>query len=138
VNRRGAIRASDSEREQVADRLRNAAAEGRLLAEELEQRLTRALRARTVGELDALVDDLPARRARPRKRELTPVRVAALTIGVSVAAVAAIVLAALVLAGLAAGWFVWLFLFFWFRDRRHRRTLPPPVPLGWTGRRRLL
>lgn len=57
--RRTTMRASDADREQVAERLRHATAEGRLLADELEQRLGVALSARTYGELDALVSDLP-------------------------------------------------------------------------------
>jgi hypothetical protein len=60
VARRYALRASDSDREDVAERLRAATAEGRLLAGELEERLEVALHARTYGELDALVVDLPA------------------------------------------------------------------------------
>ncbi len=58
--RRNSLRASDSDREDVAERLRAATAEGRLLAGELEQRLEVAFHARTYGELDALVIDLPA------------------------------------------------------------------------------
>ncbi len=58
--RRNSLRASDSDREDVAERLRAATAEGRLLAGELEQRLEVAFHARTYGELDALVVDLPA------------------------------------------------------------------------------
>jgi Domain of unknown function (DUF1707) len=57
--RRSALRASDVDREQVAERLRDAAADGRLLAEELEHRLGTALSARTYGELDPLIADLP-------------------------------------------------------------------------------
>jgi hypothetical protein len=60
VARRYSLRASDSDREDVAERLRAATAEGRLLAGELEERLEVALHARTYGELDALVVDLPA------------------------------------------------------------------------------
>jgi len=60
VARRYSLRASDSDREDVAERLRVATAEGRLLASELEQRLEVAFSARTYGELDALVVDLPA------------------------------------------------------------------------------
>ena len=60
VARRYSLRASDSDREDVAERLRAATAEGRLLAGELEERLEVAFRARTYGELDALVVDLPA------------------------------------------------------------------------------
>ena len=55
------IRASDAEREQVAERLRAAGEEGRLDVEELEERLDRAYRARTVEDLDALTSDLPRR-----------------------------------------------------------------------------
>lgn len=54
-------RVSPEEREEAADRIRLAAGEGRLTLEELEQRLEAALSALTYGELDALVDDLPAR-----------------------------------------------------------------------------
>ena len=60
VARRDSLRASDGDREDVAELLRAATAEGRLLAGELEERLEVALRARTYGELDALVVDLPA------------------------------------------------------------------------------
>ncbi|MET9110002.1 DUF1707 SHOCT-like domain-containing protein [Streptomyces zhihengii] len=54
------MRASDTERERVAERLRDAVAEGRLDMEEFEQRLDAAYRARTHGELTPLVADLPA------------------------------------------------------------------------------
>jgi Domain of unknown function (DUF1707) len=60
VARRYSLRASDSDREDVAERLRAATAEGRLLPGELEQRLEVAFHSRTYGELDALVVDLPA------------------------------------------------------------------------------
>ncbi|MFK4222956.1 DUF1707 domain-containing protein [Streptomyces sp. NPDC019890] len=54
------MRASDAERERVAERLRDAVAEGRLDMEEFEQRLEAAYTARTHGELEPLVSDLPA------------------------------------------------------------------------------
>ena len=57
--RRHSLRASDSDREEVAERLRVAAGEGRLDVGELEQRLDVAFHARTYGELDRLVVDLP-------------------------------------------------------------------------------
>ncbi|MEV7088661.1 DUF1707 domain-containing protein [Streptomyces sp. NPDC093085] len=53
-------RASDTEREQVAERLREAMAEGRLTMEEFDERLGAAYQARTHGELVPLVRDLPA------------------------------------------------------------------------------
>jgi Domain of unknown function (DUF1707)/2TM domain len=54
------LRASDADRERVADRLRAAAGEGRLTSDELEERMERALSARTEAELEPLVSDLPA------------------------------------------------------------------------------
>ncbi|MEU2248892.1 DUF1707 domain-containing protein [Streptomyces sp. NPDC019224] len=53
------MRASDAERERIAEILREAVAEGRLEMEEFEQRLDSAYRARTHGELEPLVRDLP-------------------------------------------------------------------------------
>ena len=54
------LRASDAERDQVVVRLREGAAEGRLTLEEFTHRMARAFEARTHGELDELVRDLPA------------------------------------------------------------------------------
>lgn len=53
------IRAGDHDRDQVADRLRQAVAEGRISLDELRERIDRTYAARTVGELGALVADLP-------------------------------------------------------------------------------
>lgn len=55
-----AVRASDAEREALGERLRDAAAEGRLTLEELADRAEAAYRATTRDELDQLVSDLPA------------------------------------------------------------------------------
>ncbi|MFI2239378.1 DUF1707 domain-containing protein [Streptomyces chrestomyceticus] len=54
-----AMRASDADREQVAEILRDAAGDGRLTLEEVGERVESALRARTVGELARLTRDLP-------------------------------------------------------------------------------
>jgi hypothetical protein len=53
------LRVSHEERDQVAEQLRIAAGDGRLTAEELDERLERALTARTGGELAVLLTDLP-------------------------------------------------------------------------------
>ncbi|MEV0262141.1 DUF1707 domain-containing protein [Streptomyces sp. NPDC050617] len=53
------MRASDSERDRIAEALREALAEGRLDMEEFDQRLGAAYKARTHGELEVLVRDLP-------------------------------------------------------------------------------
>ena len=61
------LRASDAERERVAAFLRDQAAEGRLDADELDERVGKAYSAKTVRELQALIADLPrAPFARPR------------------------------------------------------------------------
>jgi len=56
----GELRASHADRDQVVELLRVAAGDGRLSAEELDDRLERALTARTYAELAALTADLPA------------------------------------------------------------------------------
>ncbi|OEV29926.1 hypothetical protein AN219_13770 [Streptomyces nanshensis] len=53
------MRASDAERERVAEVLRDALAEGRLGMEEFQERLDSTYQARTRGELVPLVRDLP-------------------------------------------------------------------------------
>ncbi|CAM5614418.1 hypothetical protein SANTM175S_07797 [Streptomyces antimycoticus] len=53
------MRASDAERERIAEVLRDAVAEGRLDMEEFDERLNAAYTARTHGELEPLVRDLP-------------------------------------------------------------------------------
>ncbi|MDQ0406096.1 DUF1707 domain-containing protein [Streptomyces sp. NBC_01723] len=54
------LRASDADRDRVADMLRDALAEGRLTADEHAERVEGVLAAKTVGELDVFVRDLPA------------------------------------------------------------------------------
>ncbi len=56
------LRASHGDRDRVVELLRVAAGDGRLTAEELDERLEAALTARTYGELAALTTDLPAAR----------------------------------------------------------------------------
>lgn len=56
----GGLRASDADRERLADELRSHAVAGRIDTDELEERLQGAYAARTLGELDALRRDLPA------------------------------------------------------------------------------
>lgn len=56
---RAELRASHEDRDAIVDRLRIAAGDGRLDADELDQRIEAAMAARTYGELDVLVKDLP-------------------------------------------------------------------------------
>ena len=53
------IRASDADRERTATLLREHHAQGRLTPEEFNERLDRVFAAKTLGELDALLADLP-------------------------------------------------------------------------------
>jgi Domain of unknown function (DUF1707) len=57
---RSELRASHEDRDRAVELLRVAAGDGRLTSEELDDRLERALTARTYGELTTLVADLPA------------------------------------------------------------------------------
>ncbi|MFE0175657.1 DUF1707 domain-containing protein [Streptomyces sp. NPDC059002] len=54
------LRASDADRERVAEQLRDAMAEGRLDMTEFEERLDATYKARTYGELEPLTRDLPS------------------------------------------------------------------------------
>ncbi len=65
---RGALRVSHEDRDQVAEALRVAAGDGRLSSDELDERLERALTARTYDDLAVLVADLP-----PAGHALAPV-----------------------------------------------------------------
>ena len=90
------MRASDADRARIAEQLRRATDEGRLLANEFDDRLGQALNARTYSELDAIVADLPCERvpaARPGlvgvalRRRPGPVVKAAATAGAVAAAI---------------------------------------------------
>jgi hypothetical protein len=102
------LRASDADREAVAERLRQAAIEGRLEPDELEERLHAALRARTYGDLRRLHGDLPAKpMAWERGRaELMPAARIALAVATRVAMVLAVVMVVLVVAAVTAAWWV--------------------------------
>src|ERR1700736_2244174 len=70
------LRASDADREQVTDRLREAAGDGRITLDELEQRLETAYTSTTHAELRPLTRDLAAAGApvsAPAARELAGV-----------------------------------------------------------------
>jgi Domain of unknown function (DUF1707) len=117
----------------VAERLRQATVEGRLLAEELEQRLDSAFSARTYGELDGLTADLPPR---PPERRRQPVfshwLVPAILIATVLPIIVAVVVAAAVflLTGAFTVWLVWIVAGWWFFG--HRRRYYPRRRIDWT------
>jgi Domain of unknown function (DUF1707) len=66
------LRIGNAEREQVVRRIHDAFAEGRLDAEELQERLDAAYQAKTMGELAPLTADLPSTSAPQRRPESRP------------------------------------------------------------------
>jgi hypothetical protein len=118
---RATLRASDADREQVAERLRHATTEGRLLPHELEQRLEAAFSSRTYGQLDALLADLPGPRQRRRPAgDLAWARPALSLAIATFFALAVISLVLLALTGVLVTWWLWLLVGWWFFGR-HRR-----------------
>lgn len=117
------MRVSQADRDRVVDALRGHAGDGRLEVEELEQRVEAALAARTKGELDKPLRDLPSPPRRTRRRR----RVAPAIVLLAIAAAAAVVFAE---TG-AAGWVMWAALgWALFSFKRGRYTCVNP------GRRR--
>src|SRR5262245_34242099 len=57
---RDEMRAADSDRQAVADKLKQALDEGRLDLGEYDERLQKTYAAKTYGDLSGLLDDLPA------------------------------------------------------------------------------
>jgi hypothetical protein len=108
------IRASDAERNEVADRLSRHFADGRLDQIEFKNRLDRAMGATTRGDLGGLFDDLP--RLGTELTESVPRRhrLASLLLGMAAFVLFAVAIGStiammrvpwLVLAGL--GWLLW-------------------------------
>lgn len=137
------LRVSDTERAQVADALSKHFADGRLDQAEFDERMQRAMSAKTRADLAGLFDDLP-----PLEGTTAPVEVGRRRRGtLSLLLVTMLIFVA---AFSAAAWtwhFPWLlfgivFLVFWTRSRRgwHRHLLGGwhqhgPVPTGYYGRR---
>jgi Domain of unknown function (DUF1707) len=141
---RASIRASDADRDSVADRLRHAATEGRLATEEFEQRLESVFSARTYGQLETVLSDLPGPRLiakRPRRRARRSfLRWIPTVLGIAVAVPLALALVALVLQLALGGAVIWGLLIAarWYFFRRHRRGRGPwgglPSRRGRSGR----
>jgi hypothetical protein len=126
------LRASDADREAVAERLRHAAVEGRLDPDELEERLHAALRARTYGDLRRLLSDLPVKPLawERRRAEVVPAARTAFAVALRVAMALAVVLAAVtVVVVMAAWWMLWALVWLAVCGRRScRARLGPPAP----------
>lgn len=115
------LRASDADRDAVAERLRSAAVEGRLEPDELEERLHAALRARTYGDLRRLLTDLPAKPMgwERRRDEAMPALSTALAVALRVVVALAVVAVVLIVAAvMAAWWILWAVVWFGLCGRR--------------------
>jgi hypothetical protein len=143
------IRISDSDRERAATLLRDHYAEGRLTAEELDERVTATLNARTAGDLRRVMADLPGPAQPDPQNQLSAPPWAFRRRGPRLLPLALIILfAALLLPG--GGWvlfaFLKVFLLFWllialvglfaafrFRHRVRRAFRDRGVPLRGHG-----
>ena len=118
VRRDPNLRAADADREATSERLRRHHAEGRLDAEEFHERIDRCYQAKTVGELEQLVTDLPPEPTTERRVQLPRLRMIPL-----VPIVVAIVVISAVTGPHHSHFGLWLLipLFFVFRfwPRRH-------------------
>ena len=70
---RDEMRAGDSDRQAVADKLKQAMDEGRLDLAEYDERLQKAYAAKTYGDLKGLLDDLPSATVPQRVTPTEPV-----------------------------------------------------------------
>jgi hypothetical protein len=153
VDSRPDIRVSDAEREEVVERLREHTAAGRLTPEELDERIDEAYAARTRGELDRVMRELPVRPPpvpdlRAARRERARRHLYA-SVGSYVTANATLVII-WALTGAGSFWPIWVIAFWGIaligqawralgpgageeehedvqRRRRHHRHLPPPA-----------
>ena len=129
------MRASDADREATATRLRQHYTEGRLDAQEYNERIERCYAAKTIRELDDLFIDLPrattrgAEQERDRHDFRPPWRLAMIV---------PVVIALVVICALTGAhhlfWLLWPLLFFifgpfgrWYRYRRWREDRPSSV-----------
>jgi hypothetical protein len=129
AERREDLRAADVDRQFVADRLKSALDEGRLSLHEYDDRLRETYAARTYGDLDKLLSDLPRagrsqvvpagqRAPTPSQPSATPVRrgfpkwvIATWSSWITVSLIVnAIWLATVVSGGKASYWPIWVML----------------------------
>lgn len=118
------LRAADADRERVAEQLRKGHGEGRLDLTEFQQRLEHCYEAKTLGELDALVSDLPRQDQLEERRSVGMFPSWRWRFG----PIAPILIALLVLSALSGGdhhgfwlWIPFLFVFWRISSWRRRR-----------------
>ena len=126
------LRASDADRERVAEALRRHHVDGRLDTDELQERLGRCYAARTAAELAPLLADLPA-----DDRARAPWPAASWLPAPPFLLLAVVVLTLATVGAVAHGhpgplpcvaFFLLLRFVVWGGPRRHRTTWGPRVP----------
>ena len=108
------IRVSDADRDRVTARLREHFAEGRLTQDELDERISAALNAKTFGDLRPVMADLPEPSPAPPRAARNPQWAGPPRVALRRGPrILPLVLIALLVAGLASGGGGWvLFAFF--------------------------
>jgi len=86
------LRAADADRERAVEILRQAAAEGRISFDELDERVNQAYAARTFADLEALTGDLPGAKVSASAPAVTRYQLAQVPAGTPVSAVSAAVM----------------------------------------------
>lgn len=121
------LRASDRDRDQVAETLREHYAQGRLTMEEFDERSTAATRAKTLGDLRELTTDLPVRAEPQETKAWSSGRMR--WIAIAGIAATAIVLGIATYAGhFMFAWPSWLVILIVVRLLHGRRRYPNPRP----------
>src|SRR5260370_29824033 len=121
------LRVSDAERQAVTDRLAEHFADGRLDQAEFDERVGRAMGAKTRADLNGLFDDLPETGApavtdRPRRRHRHPILLLVLLVVVALASAHAVLWAIVPLL-----WLGPLVAAPFFATRARGRCRPPPT-----------
>jgi hypothetical protein len=120
------MRASDAERQAVADQLSRHYADGRLDQLEFSARLERAMGAVTRGQLDGLFDDLPA----PAEAPKSPAHRRRVLLPMLLFLVLAVTVADTIHSALHVTWLLVavVAVLAWRRGRRWRGNRPPELP----------
>ena len=131
----GGYRAGDADRNRIAELLKEAHAAGYLTLDEVDERLGNALAARTRGELDRLVADLPPewrasqergqRPVGPSARQRRTLPAEAVWLLPLVIVVTGVILLAILTRGFFFPWPL-LWIFFFAFGRRGRAGWRPP------------
>jgi Domain of unknown function (DUF1707) len=124
------LRASDADREAMADRLRRHHTDGRLDQDEFQERLEKCFAAKTVGELAELTHDLPDDPARHRARGRAGIGLLGCLRMIPIVPIILAIVAIHLIVGVLSGLWILIPLFFLARFMFFRRGFG-----GWSGPR---